>query len=662
MPNRFVGIVFGLVLILILSSCSKYVTDGDGINTYYYENGNIESTYNGTFEKGNLTQGEVKFYYENGNIKQMQKGIFNGGELTQGEVKFYGEFGNLKQIHKGTFENNLLKGVAELTFYNENGNIKQTLKGTFENGKLEQGEKTTYDEFGDIRQIQKGTFDKGELTQGEVKFYGESGNLERIIKGIFGRRYLIQGEKISYNENMGIEEIVKGTFENELLKGQGEIKSYYENENLKQILKGNFEGGKLEGQAELILYNENENVKEKLKGNFENGRLINGEVKFYNNDGNIRQMHRGTFESNYLEQGEAIFYYENGKLKEIQKGIFNKTNLIKGDRIYYDKEGNRKQTQIGMEDIENKIKRSIVWVKYVVDGKNVDGSSFQRVGTGSGVIVENENDELKIYTNRHVVDCEFNDDGCFQRVSEDIQVRTQNGKLHDVDEVSLSNSDVDLAILTIELDDAENYGFSSYNDDFKVGDKVIAVGYPSYAKNVVEFSIGIGRILKIKDVLSQLSGDGFRTIESDAYTYFGSSGGGLFDEEGRLIGINTWLAGTKTSVAIDFNSVRQQDFTHCRSNSYYADGECWRYCDEDQVRGLENRKCYDICDDFYCNSKRLQVDSPVCPEGKILGNDGTCHFPCGSSNTYCSGSRSICFKNQCILCSSGRLWEDGTCR
>jgi len=42
----------------------------------------------------------------------------------------------------------------------------------------------------------------------------------------------------------------------------------------------------------------------------------------------------------------------------------------------------------------------------------------------------NSDNELTIYTNRHVVDCSYNDMNCFQRISENITVRTQDGVIH----------------------------------------------------------------------------------------------------------------------------------------------------------------------------------------------------------------------------------------
>ncbi|MBU0459183.1 MAG: serine protease [Nanoarchaeota archaeon] len=312
-------------------------------------------------------------------------------------------------------------------------------------------------------------------------------------------------------------------------------------------------------------------------------------------------------------------------------------------------------------NIQDKIKQSIVWIKYGVSGKDADGSYFEKGMTGSGVIVRNKSNELTVYTNRHVVNCQYDDIKCFQRISENIQVRTQDGKLHNVDRVYFSKSDIDLAILEMKDSNAASYPAAYYTNDFKIGDKVIAVGYPSYVENVVEFSIKEGKITNIKEVLSQSTGDSFRVLESDVYTYFGSSGGGLFDEQGNLIGINTWIAGTQTSIAIDFNSIQEQSFIYCNSNSYFFDGACYNYCDREQVLGSDG-VCYDICDNYYCKSKVPQVNNPQCSDSTyILGTDDYCHAAC-TINSYCNQGF-ICYKNQCLSCSFGTyLFEDGTCR
>jgi hypothetical protein len=322
------------------------------------------------------------------------------------------------------------------------------------------------------------------------------------------------------------------------------------------------------------------------------------------------------------------------------------------------------QTQNSIGKAEN----SIVWVKYDVEGKNSDGSYFKNGGTGSGVIVGNKNGELTIYTNRHVVDCEFNDMGCFQRIKETVEIRTQDGKIYPVYKVAFSKSDIDLAILYVKVANSETYSFAYYTNEFKTGDNVVAIGYPSYAENVVEFSIKEGKITDTKEVLSQSTGKNYRFIESDAYTYFGSSGGGLFDEQGNLIGINTLVEldseGTvQESRAIDFSSIDKEEFIYCEEDAYFADGSCYKFCDREQIMG-DNRACYDACgEDFYCESTKPTIKSQSCKdEGYVLGNDGFCHPACGGA-TYC-GQGAYCLRNQCLSCSdpNTHLFKDGTCR
>ncbi len=321
------------------------------------------------------------------------------------------------------------------------------------------------------------------------------------------------------------------------------------------------------------------------------------------------------------------------------------------------------QEEVDKVRVTDRMKNTIVWVKYDFTGKKSDGSYFENGKTGSGVIVDNKNNELTIYTNRHVVDCEYNDVPCFQRISEIIQVRTQDGKMHKVDKVSFSKSDIDLAILAIKIPDSADYTFAYYTDKFNINDKVIAVGYPAYAQNVVEFSVSEGKITNTKEVLSQSTGDEFRSIESDAYTYFGSSGGGLFDEQGNLIGINTWLAGTQTSIAIDFSSIHEKNFVYCDDTSYFADGSCYKLCDREQVMDYKNRACYDVCKEFYCDSQIPHTSDSRCRDtGYILGTDRYCHPSCGSSNSYCQ-TGGTCLRNRCYnQCQYGYLWKDGTCR
>ncbi|WP_173975971.1 trypsin-like peptidase domain-containing protein [Magnetospirillum sp. LM-5] len=66
--------------------------------------------------------------------------------------------------------------------------------------------------------------------------------------------------------------------------------------------------------------------------------------------------------------------------------------------------------------------------------------------------------------------------------------------------------------------------------DLKVGEKVYAIGSPKSLENTISEGI----------VSGLRTSDGVRYVQTTAPIAPGSSGGGLFDEEGRLIGITTW--------------------------------------------------------------------------------------------------------------------------
>lgn len=67
----------------------------------------------------------------------------------------------------------------------------------------------------------------------------------------------------------------------------------------------------------------------------------------------------------------------------------------------------------------------------------------------------------------------------------------------------------------------------------RVGLEVLAVGYPSG-----EFAVSPGRIIG----LHQCECDGGKVIQTSAHFSQGASGGGLFDRQGRLVGILTFKA------------------------------------------------------------------------------------------------------------------------
>ena len=342
---------------------------------------------------------------------------------------------------------------------------------------------------------------------------------------------------------------------------------------------------------------------------------------------------------------------------------------------------NKSDSINNQNNILQKMKNSVAYVRYDFTGKDKDGIYFEKEVSGSGVILTYSDSKVLIYTNRHVVDCAYTDN-CYQRIGEKIRVRTQDGQMHDVQRVAIAPHNLDLAYLEITNDNSQEYSTPLIRgEDLLIGEKVTAIGYPTLqgVNNVLEFSVTQGKVTNIQELLTN-DGFSFKAIQSDAYANFGSSGGGLFDNDGNFIGITTWKTGTQENMALSAHSLNllnnislstsddSQKWTFCKNNSYvisYNDHNyCADYCNRTEVLG-EDRKCHSVCEGFYCKSDKIQGDDSRCNSGYIFGSDGYCHPPCGSTLTYCPSLESICFENNCVnnCRSSGKyLFDDGTCR
>ncbi len=144
-----------------------------------------------------------------------------------------------------------------------------------------------------------------------------------------------------------------------------------------------------------------------------------------------------------------------------------------------------------------------------------------QVGLGSGVIVSASG---YILTNNHVVES-----------ADEIEV-ILNDSRHALAKVIGTDPDSDLAVLKIDLDRLPVIVLGN-SDSLQVGDQVLAIGNPFGVGQTVTGGIvsALGR--------NQLGINTFENfIQTDAAINPGNSGGALVDMEGRLIGINTWIA------------------------------------------------------------------------------------------------------------------------
>lgn len=152
--------------------------------------------------------------------------------------------------------------------------------------------------------------------------------------------------------------------------------------------------------------------------------------------------------------------------------------------------------------------------------------TIPQMASGSGAIISEDG---YIVTNNHVIDG-----------ADEINVTLNNKKVFKAKLVAADPSS-DLAVIKI---DAKNLPFLIYgnSDDVKVGQWVLAVGYPLTLETTVTAGIvsAKGRTLDINRRQSTSPVESF--IQTDAAVNPGNSGGPLITTDGKLIGINSAIA------------------------------------------------------------------------------------------------------------------------
>lgn len=152
--------------------------------------------------------------------------------------------------------------------------------------------------------------------------------------------------------------------------------------------------------------------------------------------------------------------------------------------------------------------------------------SIPQMASGSGAIISEDG---YIVTNNHVIDG-----------ADEITVTLTNKKSFSAKLIAADPSS-DLAVIKIE---AKGLPFLLYgnSDDVKVGQWVLAVGYPLTLETTVTAGIisAKGRTLEINRRQSNTPVESF--IQTDAAVNPGNSGGPLIDISGKLLGINSAIA------------------------------------------------------------------------------------------------------------------------
>lgn len=178
---------------------------------------------------------------------------------------------------------------------------------------------------------------------------------------------------------------------------------------------------------------------------------------------------------------------------------------------------------------------------------------YKSASTGSGIIVgDNDDDELLIATNNHVVDGATTLSVCF--IGDDVaNAETEtvnagdNGDLNVEDAVSAkikgTDADNDLAVVAVKKSDIPEDTLNQIkiaqigsSDDLAVGQQVVAIGNAlGYGQSVTSGWISaLNRTISTDDGTNSTG-----LIQTDAAINPGNSGGALLNMKGELIGINS---------------------------------------------------------------------------------------------------------------------------
>ena len=177
---------------------------------------------------------------------------------------------------------------------------------------------------------------------------------------------------------------------------------------------------------------------------------------------------------------------------------------------------------------------------------------YKSASTGSGIIVGDNDDELLIATNNHVVDGATTLSVCF--IGDDVaNAETEtvnagdNGDLNVEDAVSAkikgTDADNDLAVVAVKKSDITEDTLNQIkiaqigsSDDLAVGQQVVAIGNAlGYGQSVTSGWISaLNRTISTDDGTNSTG-----LIQTDAAINPGNSGGALLNMKGELIGINS---------------------------------------------------------------------------------------------------------------------------
>jgi len=156
-------------------------------------------------------------------------------------------------------------------------------------------------------------------------------------------------------------------------------------------------------------------------------------------------------------------------------------------------------------------------------------------GSGSGIIIGQNDEELLIATNYHVIEG-----------ANTVSVTCIDGEVYEAT-VKGYDADKDLAVVSVAVSDISDDTMEQIqvasigsSDDLRVGEQVIAIGNALGYGQSVTTGIVSAKNRKLDDSgQADENSDGVNLIQTDAAINPGNSGGALLNMNGELVGINS---------------------------------------------------------------------------------------------------------------------------
>ncbi len=184
--------------------------------------------------------------------------------------------------------------------------------------------------------------------------------------------------------------------------------------------------------------------------------------------------------------------------------------------------------------------------KFLVTGQSFWGQTYseETEGSGSGIIIAEDDDKLYIATNNHVVED-----------SETLKVQFIDGKSADAT-IKGTDADKDLAVIMVNIDDLDNdtkdaikVAALGNSDAIKIGEPAVVIGNSLGYGQTVTYGVisAVDRTLEMDDGTVSKG-----LIQTDAAINPGNSGGALLNIAGEVIGISSSKIGGVTVDGVGF--------------------------------------------------------------------------------------------------------------